>query len=195
MHPDHLVVLVNGLPAAGKSTLAPPLAEALGLPLFSKDVIKETHADVFGASPPDDRSQRDWNRLFGRAASETLWALLAYASRGAVLESSWRADVRSFAADGLARAGASRVIEVWCSVPQDVAWKRDRDRWPTRHPIHGARMTGDEMATMEAHAEPLGFGPVIRVDTTKPADVPALADQITSEATRLTAIEHQAPAS
>jgi predicted kinase len=180
MHPDHLVVLVNGMPAAGKSTLAPPLAAELGLPLFSKDVIKETHADVFGASPPDGRPQRDWNRLFGRAASETMWALLAYASRGAVLESSWRADVRTFAADGLARAGAKRVVEVWCDVPQELAWQRFRDRRPTRHPIHGAPMTDDEMTEMEGHAEPLGFGPVIRVDTTRPVDVPALAARIAS---------------
>ena len=41
-----MVVLVNGLPAAGKSMLAHPLAMALGLPLLSKDVIKGTHADV-----------------------------------------------------------------------------------------------------------------------------------------------------
>lgn len=178
MHPDHLVVLVNGMPAAGKSTLAPPLAAELGLPLFSKDVIKETHADVFGATPPDDRPQREWNRLFGAAASETMWALLSYASRGAVLESSWRADVRSFAAEGLARAGATRVVEVWCDVPREIAWQRDRERWTTRHAIHGARMTDEEMAAMNGHAEPLGFGPVIRVDTTKPVDVPALAERI-----------------
>jgi glucokinase len=47
-----MVVLVNGLPAAGKSTLAAELAVALGLALVSKDVIKETHADVLGADPP-----------------------------------------------------------------------------------------------------------------------------------------------
>jgi adenylate kinase family enzyme len=46
-----MVVLVNGLPAAGKSTLAPPLACELGLPVISKDVIKEAHADVLGAEP------------------------------------------------------------------------------------------------------------------------------------------------
>lgn len=172
------MVLVNGMPAAGKSTLAPSLAEALGLPLFSKDVIKETHADVFGASPPDDRPQRDWNRLFGRAASETMWALLAYASRGAVLESSWRADVRPFVVDGLARAKATRVVEVWCDVPREVAWQRDHDRWPARHPIHGARITGEERTVMDSHAEPLALGPVLWVDTTRPVDVPALARRI-----------------
>jgi len=35
-----LVVLVNGLPAAGKTTLARALSRRLALPLLSKDVIK-----------------------------------------------------------------------------------------------------------------------------------------------------------
>lgn len=178
---DHLVVLVNGIPAAGKSTLAPPLAEALGLPLFSKDVIKETHADVLGAGSPDGRSQRSWNRLLGQAASETQWSLLSYAPRGAVLESSWRSDVRHFVIKGLARAKAERVIEVWCDVPYELARQRDRDRWPGRHPIHGDRMTDDERDVMERDAGPLALGPVITVDTTAPVDVAALAARIIGE--------------
>src|ERR1700691_3491513 len=60
---DRIVVLVNGVPASGKTTLARGLARRLRLPLFSKDVIKEAHAEVFGAQPPDGRPQREWNRL------------------------------------------------------------------------------------------------------------------------------------
>jgi adenylate kinase family enzyme len=37
-----VVVLVSGAPDAGKTALAVPLAAALGLPLLSKDQIKET---------------------------------------------------------------------------------------------------------------------------------------------------------
>ena len=43
-----LAVLVNGLPGSGKTTLARAVARGLGLPLSSKDVIKETRADVLG---------------------------------------------------------------------------------------------------------------------------------------------------
>ncbi len=35
-----LLVVVGGLPASGKTTLAIPLSRELGLPLFDKDTIK-----------------------------------------------------------------------------------------------------------------------------------------------------------
>src|SRR5580658_1056989 len=68
--------MVNGLPGAGKTTLARDLARRMGLPLFSKDVIKETHADVLGAERAG-WPQRRWNSAIGAAASETMWSLLA----------------------------------------------------------------------------------------------------------------------
>jgi MoxR-like ATPase len=51
------VMLVDGLPEVGKTTLVRALSRRLRLPLFSKDVIKEAHADIFGVVPPGARSQ------------------------------------------------------------------------------------------------------------------------------------------
>ncbi len=47
------IVIVSGAPGAGKTTLAPPLAAALGLPLFAKDTIKETLYDLLGYDEAD----------------------------------------------------------------------------------------------------------------------------------------------
>lgn len=171
-----LVVLVNGLPAAGKSTLAAELAEALGLPLLSKDVITETHADVLGADPPAGLTQRDWNRTLGTAASETMWALLAHSPPGAVLESSWRRDVRPLVEAGLRRAGLAGAAEVWCEAPTPLLRARFDQRWSSSHAIHGAAPDEAEWAQMIERAEPLWLGPVLRVDTSDAVDVAGVVE-------------------
>ena len=170
-HVQRMVVLVNGLPAAGKSTLAHELAVTLGLPLLSKDLIKETHADVLGADPPPGLTQRDWNRKLGTAASETMWALLGRSAPGVVLESSWRADVRELVEAGLRRAGFAGAAELWCEAPLPLLRERFARRWTSSHAIHGAAPDDGEWTQMVEHAEPLGLGPVLRLDTSGPVDV------------------------
>ena len=171
-----MVILVNGLPAAGKSTLAPSLASALSLPLLSKDTIKETHADVLGSDPPPGLTQRQWNRQLGAAASYTMWALLSASTPGAVLESSWRADVRGFVEAGLRQAGVVQVAEVWCEAPLEVLRERFARRWASSHAIHGAAPDDDEWAQMVKHAEPLSLGPVLRVDTSTEVDLAGVVE-------------------
>ncbi|GAA2758938.1 AAA family ATPase [Actinopolymorpha rutila] len=107
MSTNRLVVLVNGLPGAGKSTLAHPLARELGVPLFGKDLIKETWADVLGSFPPDERPQHEWNALFGAAASQTIWNLLAQSSCGGVVDSALPGRSRRYVEAGLAQAGVT----------------------------------------------------------------------------------------
>jgi predicted kinase len=169
------VVLVNGLPAAGKSTLAPQLAAELGLPLFTMDVIKEAHADVLGADPPNGLTQREWNRHLGKAAAATMWALLNQSTPGAVLESSWRRDVRHLVEAGLRSVGLSGVAEVWCDAPAHVLRQRFSRRWELSHAIHGAEPSDQEWAQMLEQGEPLALGPVLRVDTTTQVDITAVA--------------------
>ncbi|MFE5586015.1 AAA family ATPase [Kitasatospora sp. NPDC056531] len=175
-----VTVLVNGLPAAGKTTLARDLARQLRLPLFSKDSVKETLADVLGVEPAAGTSAREWSGVLGRAAAETLWTLLRFAPDGAVLESPWLGHVRQFAIAGLARAGVEEVQEVWCDVPLEVVRRRYAERAASRHPVHlDDRPDSDERWELWSRtAEPLGLGPVHRVDTSRPVDIVLLAKRI-----------------
>jgi hypothetical protein len=90
-----------------------------------------------------------------------------------VLESTWPAGVRHFAARGLSRAGDPAQGELWCDVPLETARRRFEARHP-RHRIHGELLTDDEWEHWRRTAQPLEIGPVLRVDTSGPADVPAI---------------------
>jgi glucokinase len=176
------VILVNGVPGAGKTTLARALSRRLRLPLFSKDVIKEAHADVFGAAPPAGCSPSDWDRQFGAAANQTMWALLADAPAGAILESTWpAAQTWPYVASGLARAGAGHPVQIWCQIPVAVARARFDQRQPSRHLL----LIPPDDADWEqrwARAEPLPIPDTLRVQTTEPVDVETIVTWLRTNA-------------
>lgn len=62
--------MVTGLPASGKTALARLLSPALGLPLLSKDVVKEVHFDTLGIR------DRGWSLQLSIAATNVVFSLL-----------------------------------------------------------------------------------------------------------------------
>ncbi|WP_116953225.1 AAA family ATPase [Jiangella endophytica] len=163
------LVLVNGLPGAGKSTLATELARTVCAPLLSKDAIKEALADVVGTAA---------RSALGSAAMEAAWTIAAGLPGLVVMESWWfkPRDIGHVRA-GLDRCGASAVVEVWCQVPPDVARRRFEIR--RRHPVHDDRQRlAEAWSEWAASPEPLGVGRTVRVDTTGPVDIGALAQRI-----------------
>jgi predicted kinase len=150
------LVLVNGLPGSGKTTLAAELARALDASLISKDAIKEAVADVVSAAA---------YRALGIAASEMMWTLAAAMSGEVILESWWfKPRDLHFVEAGLRRCSAASVIELWCVVPAHLAKSRYVAR--RRHRIHDdARQLADAWPRWENEAVPLGFCPVVPVDT------------------------------
>jgi predicted kinase len=166
------VVLINGLPGSGKTTLAGGLTDALGVPLFSKDSYKESL--WHGAVRPDAAE----SSALGRRALRRLWADVAAQPGPAVVESFWFAPRdRDFVRVDLGAAGRTANLELWCDVDPTVARQRCRSR--PRHPVHHPVHDDDPLwAEWAGNARPLDLGPVLHVDTAQPVDVPALSRQV-----------------
>lgn len=156
---DPLFVVVSGPPASGKSTLAPPLARELQLPLVAKDTIKDALMSVLPV--PDV----DASRQLGRAAVAAMLAVAAASSVGAVIESNF---YRTVAIHDLALL-PGRVVEVFCRCTADVANTRYRDRAGSRHAGHFDHVRSVEELWNDEVAEPVAGGwPLLEVNTNVP---------------------------
>jgi predicted kinase len=162
------LVVVTGVPGAGKSTLAAALAERLGTFPVSLDAIKEELA----ADAPD--TPRDWLR--GDAEHEVVRRLEAVDGE-AVLDI-WvapRRDVERVAE--LLRPWWDRVVEVRCEVPAEVAVARYVERargWPH---LPADEVTLARIRDAADHPQPLGAHRTLVVDTTRPV---ALGDVVSA---------------
>ncbi|MFK0223981.1 AAA family ATPase [Streptomyces vinaceus] len=166
------VVVVSGAPASGKTTLAFPLASALGWPILSKDLIKECLHDAL-AGPAYDRA---YSTRLSRAAMQIIWATATHCPQ-LVIESDFYLlrfpDTRE-----RLRALGARVVEVYCDCPVEESARRYAARGLDRHPCHYRSEIPIERFVA---FEPLAVGPVIRVDTTRAVHIHGLVERIHTE--------------
>lgn len=162
------VVMVNGLPGSGKSSLGPRLAATLGAAYLARDRVEEALADAVVTSVP----------ALGAVAMDTVWTLAA-AMPGMVVVDAWwfRPRDLAYARAGLVRSGATGTVEIWCDVPAEVARARSAARLRSAPQPDPGRLAGD-WARWAAEAEPLALGPVIRVATDRPVDTGVLGAHV-----------------
>lgn len=158
-------VVVNGPPGSGKTSLAEQLAPMLGLPLISKDVIKEALMGVWKVQDVQT------SRRLGRAAMAVMFSIAENASTGAVLDANFR---RSLAHDELTRL-AGDVIEVFCRCPREICLTRYRARAAVRAAGHLDSERSDAEIWDRETIDPVAGGwPVIEVETSVPVDLEGL---------------------
>jgi predicted kinase len=178
-----LLIIVNGPPASGKSTLAEQVAAELGLPYVSKDALKEELFDSLGVI------ERTLTRKLGEASMRLLYTVagsILDAGTGVVIEANFYHGVSE---DDLSPIVArARAMMVHCDAPEETIKDRyvDRAESGERHPVHGSskKLNDLEDHLEEGTFEPLALDiPVIRVDTTNGYDpsVAEIVSQIRSE--------------
>ncbi len=161
------IAYISGKPGAGKSTLAFPLGAELGYSLVVKDLLKESLHDTLSVQ---GESGQPWSRRLNIASWDMLWTVAAHAG-DMVIE----ANFHSQAADELAklRGLGARLVEVNCACPTEVAQARYNAR--TRHQAHSVTLP---LSAWDKYDQPVGVGPLISVDTTRPVDVAAVAAEV-----------------
>lgn len=169
------LILLTGLPATGKTTLARRLAADLALPLVAKDEIKELLFDTLGVQ------DRAWSQKLGGAAFDLLyWTLgkLLAAQRSVLVDADFSSPARATARlDALRREHAFRALVVTCVCDGDALLARFQARSLSgeRHAGHVDHLNFDEFraALLRGRREPLGIeASTIEVETTDVAAVP-----------------------
>lgn len=157
----HLVI-VGGAPATGKTTLAVALGASLGLPVITKDDIKEAIVAPF---PTGDR---DWSRQLGVAAYGALYTVaerILAAGQGLILETNFRRTQSEAPLGALARLAPTVVM--LCRTGDALRRKRFEERAARgRHRVHIDSAVLDEWRDDDSEFQ-IDIGtPRLVVDTT-----------------------------
>ncbi len=163
-------VLVNGIPASGKSTVARAVSAAKNWPLLTLDTVKEAFFAHLGTG------DRDYNRLLGKASYQAIFAHVRdFPDDMIVVIDAWFGfqpiDVLQ---SHIAQAGIGQIAEIWCHAPGNILGERYGARLVSRHSGHLGASYIPELVELAERARPLGNYPLFDVDTTRPLDCDGL---------------------
>ncbi|MCV9878163.1 AAA family ATPase [Brenneria izbisi] len=161
------VVLVNGIPASGKSRVAAALAVATGWPVLSLDDIKNPFLQHL------DGVDRQFNRLLGIASYQAIWSVVASAPPGNtfIIDAWFGFQPRERLTAYLADSGVTRLAEVWCQISGELAAARYEARLAYRLAGHPGAEYLPELIALAKVAQPMELGPLLIVDQSSPIEM------------------------
>lgn len=173
--PRKRLVMVNGVPASGKSGVARALSRATGWPVLALDTVKNPFLLEL---PPGDRL---FNRTLGRASYAAIFDLIADAPGGTFLVDAWFGFQPLDLLQGhIARAGITDLDEIWCHAPPETIGARYAARLDDRPKGHPGADYVPELIALAKRAEPTGLARRIDVETTAPPDLDLLLNWLST---------------
>lgn len=172
-------IVVTGLPAGGKTTVAKHLATELNWPFLDKDDFLEKLYASEGVGSLDDR------RRLSKLSNDAFQAA-AISRNKVVLVSHWRpvaGPQNTGTAPEFVEAHFEKVIEVHCICSPQAAVDRFRSR--TRHPGHMDKSRSyrdvEKQIQSMSHGYPLGIGFQLSIETEGNVDYRELLIKLRSE--------------
>ncbi|NMC25977.1 MAG: ATP-binding protein [Serratia sp.] len=173
------VVLVNGIPASGKSRLAVELSEHSGWLQLSLDGIKNPFLQRL------QNVDRPFNRVLGQASYQVIWDIVASAPQGStfIVDAWFGFQPKDVLQAYLQQAGVTKVVEIWCKIDAQRVADRFSSRLGERLPGHVGAEYIPELKILAGNAQPMALGPVYsldqnNVDENRPVDIVVIHEWI-----------------
>ncbi|WEX10602.1 ROK family protein [Chelativorans sp. AA-79] len=165
-------VLVNGVPASGKSHVANLLSRATGWPVLRLDSIKNPFLAELGGA------DRALNRTLGRASYAAIFETLRDAPDGtvAIIDAWFGFQPVDVLESHLKHAGVTTYTEIWCHAPAQTIADRYRARLGERPKGHPGAEYVPELIALAGTADALRLSPVFAIDTAQAVDIEPVRD-------------------
>lgn len=170
------VIIVNGIPASGKSTTAKLICKHFHYPYLSIDTIKEPFMDIY------DHIDRDLNRELGKAAYKVIWDTVSDAPKDCiyVIDAWFGFQPKSLLLKYLKQSNIANIVEIWNEVSPELVGKRYTERLPFRKKGHPREEYIPELKKLAEQAEPMAIGELLRVNQDIGFDAEALIEELSS---------------
>ncbi|MCC3702798.1 AAA family ATPase [Rouxiella badensis] len=178
--PGKRVILVNGIPASGKSSLAVALSAKTGWLPLSLDGIKNPFLQRI------EGVDRAFNRKLGQASYQVIWSIVADAPQGStfIVDAWFGFQPKEVLSDYLTQAGVTQILEIWCQVSAETAAARYEARLGERVAGHLGAEYIPELKILAGKAQPMELGPVYYSNQEFPVDINAIKGWIDNNLTR-----------
>lgn len=165
------IIIIQGAPAVGKTTLAKKLAKDLGIGVLAKDDLKEFLSDNVGK--PRDKSE---SFMYGDAAMKALYIIVETFVRfgkSFIFESAFWRDLANDEFHDIQRKHNIHLVQIFCHCDEQTQIKRFNNRVDKgdRHAVHMATpREAIDFAKLKDRYRALDIPQTINVDTTHLSD-------------------------